>query len=58
MKIFIVEGNFVEPQFYKKMKTFEDETYALLRLCIEGNLVLEWTFDFGQMTTIALFNII
>lgn len=57
MKIFILEGNFVESQFYKKVKIFEDETYTLLGLCIEEKLALEWTFDFGRMTTTARFNI-
>lgn len=41
-----MEGNFVEPQFYKPMKVFEEETYALLRLYLEENLVLEWLFEF------------
>ena len=48
VKIFIVEGNFVELQFYKKMKAFEEETHALLRFCLEKKLALEWTSKFDK----------
>lgn len=52
-----VEGNFVEPQFYRKMKVFEEETCAFIRLCLEEKLVLVWPFEFGIMTINAWFNI-
>lgn len=37
-------GDFVEPQFYKKM-VFEEETHTSLRLCLEERTMLEWLFE-------------
>ena len=36
-----IEGNFAKLQYYKKMKVFEEETFALLGLCLEEKSSLE-----------------
>lgn len=42
VKIVTMEGNFAKLKYYKKMKVFEEETFALLRLCLEEKLALEY----------------
>jgi hypothetical protein len=34
-KIWTMERNFVVPQYYNKLKVFEEEKYALLKVCLE-----------------------
>ena len=45
VKIWTMEGDFGIPKFYSKVKVFENETYASLRLRLEEKTVLEWPFE-------------
>lgn len=46
VKIFTMEGGFVELRYYKKMKVLKEETYALLRLHLDKKSALMWPFEF------------
>ena len=46
VKIWTMEGDFGIPKFYSKVKVFENETYASLRLRLEEKAALEWPFEF------------
>lgn len=41
-----MEGNYVVPQYYNKLKVFEEEMYALLKVCLKEKSALEWPFEF------------
>lgn len=44
-----MEGDSTVPQYYSMLKVFEEETYALLKVCLEEKSTLEWPFEFlGQ----------
>ena len=46
VKMWTMEDDFGEPTFYSKVKVFQDETYASLRLRLEEKSAMEWPFDF------------
>ena len=46
MKMWIMKGNYVVPQYYSKLKVFEEETYALFMVCLEEKSALELPFEF------------
>ena len=41
-----MQTNFPIPAFCSKVKVFEDETYALLRMRLEEKVALDWPFEF------------
>jgi hypothetical protein len=46
VKLWTLESDFAMPQYYGKLKVFEEETYASLRVRLEEKLALEWPFEF------------
>ena len=46
VKMWTMEGDFAMPQYDIKLRVFEEEMYALLRVCLEEKLGLEWSIEF------------
>ena len=43
-----MEGDSIVPQYYNKLKVFEEETYALLRVRLEEKSAMKWLFEFWE----------
>ena len=46
VKLWTMDSDFGMPSFYNKVKVFQDETYASLRLRLEEKAAIDFVFDF------------
>ena len=44
-----MEGDFIVPQYYNKLRVFEEEMQASFMVRLEEKSTLEWPFEFTTM---------